>query len=137
MAGLGACRDMAVRVQEKVEKSEKSRAPGSKWEPGAPGYRTLKLTEAFILFSGGHPRSEQTCKANSLAACAFSSRRDSTAVRPLGGFDSGNWHPHRLQAYPVSATDAAIRGLFISTVSSAIAFVGTSCDFNMYYRITR
>src|ERR1700688_621462 len=92
----------------------------------------------LILLSGGHPRSEQTCNANSLAACAFSSRRDSTAVRPLGGLDSGNWHPHRLQAYPVSArADAAKRGLAISVVSSAIAFVGTSCDFNMYYRITR
>ena len=53
-----------------------------------------------------------------------------TALPTLGGLDSGNWHPHRLQAYPVSArADAAKRGLPISVVSSAIAFVGTSCDF--------
>ena len=77
-----------------------------------------------------HPRSEQTWCENSLSRCSFSSRLDSTCVRPGAGLVSGNLHKHTLHSYPrrlsistsLRPADLATRGFAISAFNSSISF---------------
>jgi hypothetical protein len=93
------------------------------------GYSNRLTRNSFLsVFRTYHPRSSQTCAANSLCVCSFSSRLVSAGVRPTGGLLSGNLHRHRLQAYPLNGStstnlrsaDAAIRGLSISALTSSM-----------------
>jgi hypothetical protein len=82
------------------------------------------------LIARYHPRSEQTWCENSLSRCSFSSRRDSSCVRPVGGRVSGNLHVHTLHSYPrrlsicasLRSADLAKRGFAISAFKSVISF---------------
>jgi hypothetical protein len=62
---------------------------------------------------------------------SFSNSLVSAGVRPFGARVSGNLQPHPLHSYPLRATDAAMRGLFISTVNAAIALAEVACAFNI------
>jgi hypothetical protein len=106
----------------------------------------IKLDHLVVIrrfrpgYSAAYIRSELTNLQKLLVPCpicalfadeSFSNSLVSAGVRPFGARVSGNLQPHPLHSYPLRATDAATRGLFISTVSSANTFVGTSYAFNI------